>query len=325
MIGVDPYLIARLGEPAYAGGLEVRFDCTQPRCVARRHEKGSDKKLYVNFSKGVFHCMRCAWGGPIDLLYKSVGLARGAVNALAPANLKEAIGFLSEDDRVDQEEVVVDAPQGIYIPSTTPNWGQSEGYYWLWSRLQTVPPDEVVALVNSGMIRLGSGRYWDRVFFCDVYHGSVRYWTARTYLEGFSPKYLNPYNVPRRNVLFNQEQVENQKYDEVMICEGTISSIVSGPDSVATYGRCVTDAQIEILMSLPARHFILASEADPDAKRNTMALAETLTRRNRYVSILDFPPGKDPADFGRSGVQDFRRYAVPHTWETKLKRRLQCL
>lgn len=322
MSGADPYLVARLGEPLSAGGLEIRFDCPQPKCVARRAQKGSDKKLYVNFVKGVFNCLRCGWHGKIEDLYNSLGLKRGQT-VRAPVDLREAIGFLDESIRLETE---AESEKGVYLPSTTDNWMFSEAYDWLWDRLKTVPPDEVVALVEGGLIRRGAGRYWDRVFFCDVYRGKVRYWTARAFVKESKPKYLNPFNVPRRNVLFNQEQVESKRFDPVIVCEGTISAIVAGPDAVGTYGRCVTDVQINLLTSLPARRFILASESDHDAKQNTMVLADTLTRRSRYVSILDLPDGKDTADLGRSRVREMLRHAVPYTWELELKRRLlSCL
>lgn len=320
MIGVDPYLLARLGEAVQSSGLEVRFDCPQTRCVARRHQKGSDKKLYVNFSKNVFYCMRCGWGGKVDDLYKSLGITRENV-VHAPADLREAIGFLDEE-RVPSQP---DESKDVYIPKTNPDWRFSGAYDWLWNRLSSVPQEEVLALVGDGMIRLGSNRHWDRVFFCDVYRGSLRYWTARTYLPDVNPKYLNPYNVPRRNVLFNQQRAEDQKYEEVIICEGTISAIVAGPNAVSTYGRCVTNAQIEILMSLPASRFIIASESDRDAKKNTLALAETLTRRSRRVYILDLPEGKDPADLGRDAFQKLLGSAILHDWESKILRRLSCL
>lgn len=328
MLGVDPYLVSRLGDYRSGAGLEIRFNC--PVCAERRHSRGSkDKewKLYVNFAKGVFHCARCGYGGPVKELYTSLGLQQREEDRPLPQNLKEAIGF-SDDFEVREEQEPKKQPvsQGLKIPITTDDWLYSDALEWLQRRFYTVPFDEVKDLVQKGVIRKGTGKYWDRVFFVDIYRGNVRYWTARTILGDVSPKYLNPYGVPRYSVMYNQEALETGQYKEVIVCEGIISAIVAGPNAIATYGRCVTDAQIRILEELPVERFILASEPDHDAKENTLKLAEILTRKRKFTMIVDCPEGTDPADIGRDEFTRMcRERSTPYTWSVGLMRRLSCL
>lgn len=323
LLGVDPYLVARLGAPKFSGGLEIRFSCPCEDCKGR-----DDYKLYVNFAKGVFHCMRSGWGGPVKKLYIAVGLDYAAPGTKVPQNLREAIGAL-EDDVVTAGGAL---QQGIEVPPTTNEWQFSDAYEWLRYRLRTVPEAEIRDLITRGTIRRGTGRYWDRVFFVDSYEGKARYWTARTYIEGFAPKYLNPYNVPRSNVLGNQDRVDEEYQDEIIICEGAISALVAGPNAVWTYGRCVTQEQIQLLDSLTCSRFVIASEPDPDAKQNTMELARALAKIRREVFIVDMPvevlpDGKqvahDPASLGRDRFRQLvEDSAVRYSWSSEIHRRL---
>jgi hypothetical protein len=327
-LGVDPYLVARLGEPTFSGGLEVRFQCPCEACASARRDGKKEAKLYVNFAKGVFFCMRSSWGGPVKDLYSSVGLDYGGPEVKVPKDLRAAVGAL-DDTGQDGGGVLA---TGIEVPRTTTQWEHSDALIWLQSRLSTVPPEEIKELIQTGVIRRGVGRYWDRVFFVDSYRKVDRYWTARTYIDGFEPKYLNPYNVPRSRVMGNYERVEEEYHDEVIICEGAISAIVAGRNAVWTYGRCVTTEQIEMLDCLNCGRFVLVSEPDMHARQNTLELARALTKIRRECFIVDMPTevidGKtiqhDPASLGRPR---FRRLvdetAVPFSWSAEVMRRLR--
>lgn len=328
--GVDPYLVARLGEPVQTGGLEVRFHCPCDECVqARRGGKG-DAKLYVNFGKGVYYCMRSNEGGPIKKLYASVGLDFVATGAAIPSNLRDAIGFL-DGPRDEVASGKVQETGGIEVPETTQDWGFSDAWGWLTKRLSTVPEEELQELITRKVIRRGVGRYWDRIFFVDMYQEKARYWTARTYMDGFNPKYLNPYNVPRRGVMGNLDVVEEEYQDEVIICEGAISAIVAGKNAVWTYGRCVTKEQIDLLDALNCSRFVLVSEPDPDAKQNTLELARSLAKIRRECFIVDMPTeeinGKivlhDPASLGRPRFRQLvEESAVRFSWSSEVVRRV---
>ena len=327
--GVDPYLVSRLGYPKSAGGLEVRFDCFCEECKSARSSGKTDPKLYVNFSKNVFYCMRSSWGGPLKKLYESLGIIYSGQELKAPSNLRSEIGFL--DPEIENVEV---KESGIDIPWTEEFKTFSESTLWLGNRLRTVPTVEIERLVNTGVIRRGGGRYWDRVFFVDMYNKVARYWTARTYIDGFTPKYLNPFNVPRSKVLGNQDRVEEEYQDEVIICEGPISAIVAGPNAVWTYGRCVTSDQIHLLDSLSCSRFLIVSEPDADAKQNTLELARKLVQTRREVYIVDMPTetieGKvvqhDPASLGRDVFRKLvEENAIKYSWYSEVERRVKVL
>lgn len=317
--GVDPFLVARLGEYKSAGGgLEVRFNC--PQCVTRRHNVGNpdrDQKLYVNFSRGVFFCQRCFWKGPIDYLYKSLGI----VNTLPNGVLEYLPQDLAEEVGIDKDDLV--EPSGsIGVPDTSSDFASTDAWFWLWSRLHTIGQEELFELMAETVFRRGLKKYWHRVFICDVYRGVTRYWQSRTYLDGVKPKYLSPWGISRNEVLFNQQYVEDYSCDPVIICEGMLSAIVAGRDAVATYGRVVTTGQLELLAGLDCREFILAAESDPDAKKDACKVAEGLHRRGKKVYILEMPPKEDPASLGREVFRSMLDRAVPYDWKYQVLRRI---
>jgi hypothetical protein len=325
VLGVDPYLISRLDAAKQASGLEVRFNC--PMCVDRRNSSDNpdrEKKLYVNFAKGLFHCVRCDWRGTVATLYRSLGLQLNPLQRSLPSDIRESIGILdAPEEDVQELSGVPTNDESCRVPPCTTDWQYQDAWYWLLKRLSTVPIEEVYSLVTSQVVLRGIKYYWDRVFFIDRYKGSTRYWTARAYVDGVKPKYLNPYGIPRHSVMFNQEAIEASKFDHVIICEGVISAIVAGPNAVATYGRCVTDAQISILLGFQVARFIIASETDCDAKKNTLALAEALRRCGKEVCIVDCPEGQDPADMGREAFLRLVNLAEPYTWSSNITRRLR--
>lgn len=316
--GVDPFLVARLGDYKTSGPLEIRFNC--PQCVTRRHNIGNpdrDQKLYVNFSRGVFYCQRCFWKGSVDFLYKSLGIVKTlpkGVLELIPTDLTDELGI----DKQDPDE-----PSGsIGVPDNSPDFANTDAWYWLWNRIQTIGIDEAVELMKETVFRRGVKKYWHRVFICDVYRGITRYWQARTYLDSVKPKYLSPWGISRNEILFNQQYVEDYSCDPVIICEGMLSAIVAGRDAVATYGRVVTTGQLEILADLDCREFIIAAESDVNAKRDAAKVAENLHRRNKRVHILDMPKGEDPASLGRERFRGMLEDAVPFDWRYQVLRRL---
>lgn len=320
---VDPYLVAGLGAPTSAGGVEVKFDCPQPSCAERRRLRGSDPKLYINTAKEVFFCMRCSWGGPLSTLYKFLGLVYEKQQRPLPPDFTSCIKFKDEEATatVHLEE---EKSQEVVVPPTSSDWLYSGAWEYVSQRLHTIPYEEVVSMIVGGVIRRGIGRYWDRVFFVDIYDSRPRYWTGRTILDHVNPKYLNPYGVPRHSIMFNQQTIEDWKYPEVYVCEGVISAIVAGQNAVATYGRCVTDSQIRTLVGFNVEKLILVSESDLDAKKSTSVLAEKLVKRGQNVYIVDCPLDQDPASLGRSSFQEYaRQVEVKYDWKSDMMRRLQ--
>ena len=306
----DRALVLRLGEPKDASGTEVRFQCPCAQCVGR-----DDYKLYVNFAKRVFHCIRSDWGGGLYKLYQFLGLTVERPAAPSDQELAELVGESSGETAVEVGTVVT-------LPPTNDQWEYSDHEEWLQGRLKTIPAWEIEDLKSRGVVRRGVGKYWHRVFFVDTYAGQVRYWAARTIYPDFEPKYLNP-KAPRTHVLGNQERVEEERQDEIIICEGVISAIVAGPNAVWTLGRCVSSTQIDLLDSLTCSRFVVAAEPDRAAQRNALDLARLLHARHREVYIVDCPPGTDPADLGRETFQKLvQESAVRYSWSAEVLRRL---
>jgi hypothetical protein len=264
--------------------------------------------------------MRCGWGGPLQKLYTFFGLILEETERETPRDFLEKLYEILEGYKGEASEQS-DTP--IWVPETSGEWLYTDNWEWLYYRLRSIPYDEIVTLMQKGVIRRGTGRDCDRVYFFDIYDDKIRYWTARTIYDKIIPRYKNPKGVSRDKILYNQQEVEDYRPDDIFICEGVISAIVVGSNAVATYGRCVTEHQVEILTSMEPDRFIIVSESDRDAKRNTLILARALARRNKKVVIINCPEDQDPADLGR---EEFHKYANEHQtlygWDTEVMRRL---
>lgn len=302
---VDEFLTNRLGAPVSSGQEEVRYECPSTKCTERRLSKGSDPKLYVNVFKRTFYCMRCSWGGTLRQLYNYLG------GEYDPSN---------EISLVPEEAPVVAACQ---LPPVTDDWSSSpDAWNWLCNRFRSIPVEELYGLVQRGVIRKGTKWYWDRVVLCDIYNECLRYWTARAIYDNVQPKYKNP-RMSRSSIMFNQQRIEDYKYEEVLICEGIINALILGENAVATYGRCVTPQQLEILSGFECDRYVIISESDRDAKNNTLQLAESLMSRKKEVYIVDCPEGKDPGDIGRSDFLGLiENTKQRYSWKTYIHRRL---
>jgi hypothetical protein len=81
-----------------------------------------------------------------------------------------------------------------------------------------------------------------------------------------------------------------------------------------------------MLADLPCSRFILVSESDFDAKKDTDTLAEELSRLRREVWIFDCPPDEDPASLGRDVFSKLvRNNSIKYTWSNSVLRKLEQL
>jgi len=99
-------------------------------------------------------------------------------------------------------------------------------------------------------------------------------------------------------LLYNilQEQPES-----IGICEGQFSALMAyqyGLPSVALIGAGTTEAQMEVINSLPINHFVLLYDGD-DAGRKGAAKFKKLVKKSAWVDDIILPEGKDPADLSK--------------------------
>jgi hypothetical protein len=93
----------------------------------------------------------------------------------------------------------------------------------------------------------------------------------------------------------------------------------------------VTKEQLELLDSINCARFVIVSEPDFDAKRNTLELARSLKNMRRECHIVDMPVERlngqtvqhDPASLGRERFRQLvEEKAVPFSWSSEIRRRV---
>jgi DNA primase len=93
-----------------------------------------------------------------------------------------------------------------------------------------------------------------------------------------------------------------------MIVEGPISAILAGRNAVASYGKTIAKAQIELLRQLAVRQVTIVSEFD--AREQSLALAKALSETYDQIFLLPMPRGHDPASLGREKFNAMRHLAI---------------
>lgn len=274
---IDYSLIPSLGLNPNDGrmasnGRYLTFNC--PRCVERGEPRPDRKyRLHVCIENqsgkfGTFHCFRCGYAGRA----KKGGIEfDGAVLR----NRREAIAA---------NKVV---PQEAKLPADfIPIMKRMNAYDYLINR----------GLTDDDIEYYGIGIAMGRIVFPDYnVDGDLVYWVSRAYDRSI-PKYLNC-PVSRDRQIYNLGRWLNEKLDTLTICEGPISAICAGRDAVATYGKLISQPQVDILRSLPAKKVYIA--LDPDAKKEAIKLAKDLVNYFDELYLVPMNGKEDPASLGR--------------------------
>ena len=272
---------------------DLRYQCPHCKELGKRTD---DYKLFVSYRNLVFHCFRCDWKG--KLAYEelvSEGTTSRFINTLSSFLKKEDTSTDEDDNEVLFKIPVIvpdrDDPSVKYLESRGISYEDVVKYN------MRVPTNEDPSKFLGRIVipnRMIAGKWTDM-------------YSARTYV-GSEPKYLNPKNSPRARIVFN---LHNQKEgcDQIIINEGVLTSIVAGYDSVATYGKSVTDDQInQIIAKKPKRIYVsLDNDAkpeegimkDPTRYKVDELVKKLLTRSESEIYLVEMPPDKDAVDVGR--------------------------
>lgn len=303
---------AVLGSYISARGNEVRFCC--PFCHERGKDEDTKNHLYFNRKSGYFFCHRCEKKGHANWLTK--GFASHSAER-KPSRMDLLAESLRLDwDWQEAEEETVGEPVGLpddYAPLF--KYPTSQAVNYLEGR--GIPFDLAVQRGLGFGTKMRKGRIIFPVYSMDLVN--CVYWVARSYanldhLQGCDcflckRRYTNA-EASRGYYLYGMEFTEGR---EVCLTEGPVSCLSSGPNAVASFGKYVTDAQIELLCD----NFDLIQVAiDPDALDRAVELMTTLLGRRKHVEYVRLPDGKDPNDVGIDGMLHLRETALPVTRST---------
>lgn len=144
------------------------------------------------------------------------------------------------------------------------------------------------------------------VFLTHNDKGEYIYWNTRS----IDPKpYVKSVNgiakdneYSKKDVVFNLNTAKNEK--DIIIVEGVPDALTLGNRGIATFGKQVTDTQVEEILKRVTKEQKLYIMLDMDAKEEMIKLADKLYPRHENTYYVINKTYKDANDLGRDKALD---------------------
>lgn len=268
-----------------------------PFCVTKIGEADSKGKLYVNFVKSKFHCFKCSESGELSKLYALLGLSiDNSPVSVFTQKIDEFFHPVSQHEDIIEYDINLDFEHFVPIDP-------SEDTLAMRYLRERGISDLDVELYS---MYWGKGPYAGRIIIPILEDGEPVYFVARTYTDR-TPRYRNP-KIPKPFV-FNLDAAKNYKH--VILTEGVISSIVTGPDAVAILGKEILPEQVDKILACNFEEITVA--LDPDATKYADKIADLFYNTGKKVSRIIYPDKKrDPAELGREYMRQLINNRLGH-------------
>lgn len=216
------------------------------------------------------------------------------------------------EESVDEELLAVPYPTGFkYIADNLKNPESYPFIRYLVGRGVTLQEmlRHGMGYVTQGQVRKATAEevfnIYDSVIFTTYNdQGEPIYWNSRAIDKQATIKSLNAPSrdneYGKHNTIFNLNTAKHLDY--IVIYEGVFNALMSNEHGVATFGKQVTDKQVELLAdtlnSNPDMKFYVA--LDSDAMKEADNLARRLYNYTDQVYLVSYPKGgADANDLGR--------------------------
>lgn len=336
------FLEQEIGESKDAGTQE-RFNC--PFCGETKH------KFYVNKDNGLWLCFKCSEkGNPVSFVMKFYNMSyTEAVDVLSMYDYDVEAGntrysptqygddltpdeqlflFISREgepieDSIDTSTIFTCPSPPTNIKSLSTNFDNPEAFVFFdYLHKRGVSLEQIykhnISYVTYGQVTLIDGRQMDLVNHLIFYtlndKGRPIYWNTRSieanpFIKSFNaPSKKNEYS--KNNTIFNLNNAK--KTDRIVINEGVFDALTIGDSGVATFGKKITDKQIDLLVSATKKNNIpIYLFLDTDAVKETMQTVKALQSKTRTpVYLVINNTGKDANDLGREKSEELIKEAV---------------
>ena len=323
-------------------GDQIRFNC--PFCAEHKH------KFYVSRDKGLWICFKCSEkGNPVTFVTEYFGVTfPEAVDILAtfdydveqrddrltPAQYgndlseeEQLLLFISREGKPYEE----DKRKRFKCPSPPTNCKSLEAnfntpeafpfFQYLHGRGVTL--DQIkkhhISYVTYGQVELIDGRKMDLVnhlvFFTFDSKGKPIYWNTRSIEQN---PFIKSFNAPsqedeysKNNTVFNLNHAENT--DRIVIQEGVFDATTIGDSGVATFGKKVTDTQIDLLVKAASKNNIpIYIFLDEDASKEMGQAVQKLQAKSSSIPVylVVNKTGMDANDLGKEASEELIKNAI---------------
>lgn len=275
----------------------IRYNC--PFCISKRNKADTDKKFYVNCLNGKFYCFKCHAKGKL-----SIELDLSSCSDVYERILNRVENGGETIENVDNVCNNKGDDTGLCFVPNIPIGKDTLAYAYCFKRGIT---DEMIDFYN---IRLGKGDLFGRIVIPNKLYlnGSwTDMYSARSYL-GQEPKYLNPDECDKSNIVFNLHNIEEGS--DIYVVEGVLTAICAGKDAVAVYGCHPSETQINMIVSKKPKNIYCVLDNDAAGRKPNEELAMKFTElvpSDTNVYVVYMPEGIDAADVGEVRFKEYVR------------------
>jgi len=302
----------------------IEYSTNCPKCVERGEKRPDSKgRLWINSKKGTFYCYNCQWNGPLVRLVQQFSNAsyESALKILRgkSPNPFEHLNFslhqtVYDDDDIEEVVSAIELPRGF--KSFDENHSDGE-LYRAYLDYRGIP---LKYAVSHGWGYTESGYMHHRIIVPTYINDDLVYWQGRDVLESAHPdwgtdtyrKVRNPKGISANKVLYNYDNAKH--FNEIVICEGFIDACKVGDNAVATNGKHLHPAQMELLSKTDAEGVVIIWDYDAyeDAvyeggrikKKCSAERAADMLRSCFEVRHVRLPEGVDAGDYEVGELRD---------------------
>ena len=308
-------------------GHEVRYNC--PFCPSN-----NDYKFYVNVSggqrDGLWHCKKCdRRGNPVSftMKYNNVGyreardilemymdddmLTKGYRDqGLSDSEILYLLMIDREEDKEEEEEELKPPQLPVGIKLIMDNLNNPEVYPFVdyLVNKRNLPPEVIekynIGYVTNGYATTQQGKRVNLnnhvVFFTYNDKGEYIYWNTRSieknpYLKSINAM-ANEGEYSMSKVVFNLNVAK--RTGKIVIVEGVMDALTIGDSGVATFGKQVSNRQVNDIVKGISPETEIYVMLDRDAPEQADALALKLYEKHKNTFIVLNPDKGDANDLG---------------------------
>lgn len=262
-------------------------------CPWCRHHRTS---FYVKAGVGVFKCHYCHESGwALKLLEKVAHITTLEAIDRIMAN---RVSIYADDEytvveETEEEELppVIELPQGFHLLADSRGETVKRYREYALGRMTEAQIVEYkVGFVATGLFR-------GRIVVPVYYFGHLVNWVARA-IQDSPKKVLTPRGNDQYSYVFNLEKVWGHR--QVVITEGVFDCFTIADRAVATFGKKITDTQVNALVHAGVREVIFCLDAD--AQKEIWTNYQRLRVAFDSVKVIELPAGEDPGSIGPAGM-----------------------
>lgn len=334
MEGYQDLIIQILKEQPYQSlGSELRFTC--PFCHSEKH------KFYINQDNGLYICYNCNRKGSLTSLLHDLlsipyldaeSMLKDQAIEMVPDNKDNLYDNLLDIQLEDYGEDI--SPSELAhppLPSNTKpltkNINNPEAYpYFAYLNTRGVTwkqiKDNDISYVDTGkcLTKTGKELYVNHsILFKTFWKGNLVYWNTRSidkypWIKTFNAS-AHEGEYSRNDVVFGLNQVKQGQ--SLVICEGVFNALTVTNEhyqGVATFGKQVTDSQLQLMVSQARKYEDIRLFLDNDAKVIENDLADRLSYlyNPNKILLVNNPYGQQDAnDLGSQVAQELVSKAQP--------------